>query len=40
LDRVFLDANVLFSAAYMENSGLGRLWLLDDAKLLSSDYAV
>ena len=24
----------------MENSGLARLWLLDDAKLLSSDYAV
>jgi hypothetical protein len=31
LDRVFLDANVLFSAAYMENSGLARLWQLDDA---------
>jgi uncharacterized protein len=40
LDRVFLDANVLFSAAYLENSGLGRLWQLEDAELLSSAYAV
>jgi predicted nucleic acid-binding protein len=40
LDRLFLDANVLFSAAYMEGSGLARLWLLNDAELLSSDYAV
>jgi predicted nucleic acid-binding protein len=40
LDRIFLDANVLFSAAYLENSGLGRLWQLEDAELLSSAYAV
>jgi len=40
LDRVFLDANVLFSAAYLESSGLARLWHLDDAELLSSDYAL
>jgi predicted nucleic acid-binding protein len=40
LDRIFLDANVLFSAAYLENSGLARLWQLDDAELLSSAYAV
>ncbi len=40
LDRIFLDANVLFSAAYLENSGLGRLWRLEDAELLSSAYAV
>jgi predicted nucleic acid-binding protein len=40
LDRIFLDANVLFSAAYLENSGLARLWQLEDAELLSSAYAV
>src|SRR5579875_3231984 len=40
MDRIFLDANVLFSAAYLENSGLGRLWQLQDAELLSSAYAV
>lgn len=40
MDRIFLDANVLFSAAYLESSGLGRLWQLDDAELLSSAYAV
>jgi uncharacterized protein len=40
LDRIFLDANVLFSAAYLENSRLNRLWRLEDAELLSSAYAV
>ena len=40
MDRIFLDANVLFSAACLENSGLGRLWELEDAELLSSAYAV
>lgn len=40
MDRIFLDANVLFSAAYLENSGLTRLWQLDDAELLSSAYAI
>ncbi len=40
MDRIFLDANVLFSAAYLESSGLGRLWQLEDAELLSSAYAV
>jgi uncharacterized protein len=40
LDRIFLDANVLFSAAYLENSGLGRLWHLEASELLSSAYAV
>jgi len=40
LDRIFLDANVLFSAAYLEHSGLVRLWQLEDAELLSSAYAV
>ncbi len=40
MDRIFLDANVLFSAAYLENSGLARLWQLQDTELLSSAYAV
>jgi len=40
LDRVFLDANVLYSAAYLELAGLGRLWSLDDVQLLSSAYAI
>jgi predicted nucleic acid-binding protein len=37
---VFLDANVLYSAAYTELSGLARLWTLDDAHLMSSAYAI
>ena len=40
MDTVFLDANVLYSAAYMEFAGLARLWSLDEVKLLSSAYAV
>lgn len=39
-DRVFLDANVLFSAAYRPNSGLRRLWRLRDVELVTSSYAV
>jgi len=40
LDRVFLDANVLFSAAYREDSGLRRLWALENVELLTSAYAL
>ncbi len=40
MDRVFLDANVLFSAAWRPNSKLRRLWSLDHVELLSSDYAI
>lgn len=40
MDRLFLDANVLFSAAYRESSGLLRFWELDDAELLTSLYAI
>jgi uncharacterized protein len=40
LDRVFLDANVLYSAAYLELAGLTRLWNFDDTQLLSSAYAI
>ena len=40
LDRVFLDANVLYSAPYLELAGLARLWSLDDAQMLTSAYAI
>ncbi len=38
--RAFLDANVLFSAAYVGRSGLRRIWKLDDVALLTSSYAI
>ena len=38
--RVFLDANVLFSAAWIEGSGLARLWRVPGAALVSSRYAL
>lgn len=38
--RVFLDANVLFSAAYKPKSHLLYLWQLEDVELLSSAYAI
>lgn len=40
MDRVFLDANVLFSAAYREQNGLLRFWSLASTTLLTSAYAV
>ena len=40
MDRLFLDANVLFSAAYRENAGVRRLWSLPRAALVTSEYAV
>ena len=39
-DRVFLDANVLFSAAWLEQAGLARLWRLPGTDLLSSRVAL
>jgi len=39
-DRVFLDANVLFSAAWLEGAGLARLWRLSGTDLLSSRLAL
>lgn len=38
--KIFLDANILFSAAYRENAGLAKLWKLSHTKLVSSDYAI
>ena len=40
MDRLFLDANVLFSAAYRPGAGLIRLWKLKDVTLCSSRYAL
>jgi predicted nucleic acid-binding protein len=40
LDRIFLDANVLFSAAYREDSGLKRLWELSNVEMITSHYAL
>jgi predicted nucleic acid-binding protein len=37
--RVFLDANVLFSAAYREGAGLLALWKIRGIRLLTSGYA-
>jgi|SRR5215472_7019146 len=39
MDRLFLDANVLFSAAYRPEAGLVRLWKLRDVVLCTSHYA-
>lgn len=40
MDRLFLDANVLFSAAYRADAGVVRLWRLPNTSLHSSEYAV
>jgi predicted nucleic acid-binding protein len=40
MDRLFLDANVLFSAAYKPDSRLLQLWKHKDAVVCSSRYAV
>jgi hypothetical protein len=39
VDLVFLDANILFSAAYRSDTGLKRLWKLPGARLITSAYA-
>jgi predicted nucleic acid-binding protein len=40
MDRLFLDANVLFSAAYRPGAGLLQLWKLRNVTLCSSRYAL
>jgi len=40
MDRLFLDANVLFSAVYQTDAGLLRLWKLRNVMLCSSRYAL
>lgn len=40
MDRLFLDANVVFSAAYKIDARLLRLWKLKNVLLCSSSYAL
>lgn len=40
MDRLFLDTNVLFSAAYRADAGLFQFWKLKNVILCSSRYAV
>jgi len=40
VDRLFLDANILFSAAYSADSPLLELWQLKKVLLFSSAYAL
>ena len=40
MERVFLDANVLFSAAYRSDTHLRELWALKEVTLVTSSYAV
>jgi hypothetical protein len=40
LERLFLAANVLFSAAYREDAGVRRRWGLQWTELVTSAYAV
>ena len=39
MTRIFLDANVLFSAAYREGAGLLRLWEARETEVITSGYA-
>ena len=40
MDQLFLDANVLFSAAYRPGAGLLALWKLKNVRLCTSHYAL
>ena len=40
MDRLFLDANVLFSAAFKADARVSRLWRLNNVVLYSSRYAL
>ena len=40
MDSIFLDANVLFSAAYRSDAGLRKLWRLAGVRIVTSAYAV
>lgn len=39
VDKIFLDANVLFSAAYRPDSAVAALWRMKNVELLTSAYA-
>jgi uncharacterized protein len=40
MDRLFLDANILFSAAYKADAHVAHLWKLKEAALFTSRYAL
>ena len=40
MDRLFLDANVLFSASWKEASEVAELWRIEGATLVTSAYAL
>lgn len=40
MDRLFLDANVLFSAAYREDAGVAVLWSFEHVTLYASPYVI
>jgi uncharacterized protein len=40
MDRVFLDSNILFSAAYKADARLLQLWKLPNMAMFSSRYAL
>jgi predicted nucleic acid-binding protein len=40
MDRIFLDANVLFSAACRSDAKLLKLWKLNNVRLCTSRYAL
>lgn len=40
MDRLFLDANVLFSAAYRPAAGVAQLWQVEGVALVTSSFAV
>lgn len=40
MDRIFLDANVLFSAAYAPDSRLLEFWSLDEVEIVTSLLAL
>lgn len=40
MNKIFLDANILFSAAYNAKNGLLKFWNLPNITLVSSSYAL
>jgi uncharacterized protein len=40
MDRLFLDANILFLASYKETSPLADFWSLADVQLLTSNFVL
>lgn len=40
MDRLFLDANILFSAAYLPDAGMLKIWKLKGVLLFASRHAI